>query len=112
MSFLVTLPVIVPLAAFALALACWRAPQLRGWVIGAGALGSLGAAIALISVVAREGALAVHVGAWPAGEEMAQKSVGRARPAHIAPTTTDIGSPNMIRTSLSSVHASRGFRRA
>ncbi|MEE4299970.1 MAG: proton-conducting transporter membrane subunit, partial [Pseudomonadales bacterium] len=67
MSILVTLPVIVPLAAFALTLACWRAPKLRGWAVAAGALASLGVAIALIAEVSREGALAIHVGAWPAG---------------------------------------------
>lgn len=66
MSHLVLLPIIVPLAAAAMALLGWRSLRAQRLLGAAGALGLLLSAVALLLAVERDGYLTLQLGGWPA----------------------------------------------
>jgi multicomponent Na+:H+ antiporter subunit D len=65
-NVLLVLPILIPLVTAAVALAAWRHVRLQRWLGVAGAAALLGAALALLDRVGREGIQAVQMGGWPA----------------------------------------------
>ncbi|MBE0569476.1 MAG: Na+/H+ antiporter subunit D [Deltaproteobacteria bacterium] len=66
MNLLPILPVLIPLCAAATSMIAWRSRRLHRLLAAAGALANLGAALALLAAVDREGILVLRMGNWPA----------------------------------------------
>lgn len=66
MSLLVTLPVLIPLSAFAISLLMWRRPVVQRFVSLASAVLGLASAVSLLVHVESDGIQSVNVGGWPA----------------------------------------------
>jgi len=66
MSLLLTLPLLLPFLAAALAMLAWRWVAVQRWLGVAGALGQLAAGVALLVAVRDGGIAATQIGDWPA----------------------------------------------
>jgi multicomponent Na+:H+ antiporter subunit D len=66
MNMLIVLPIIIPLAAAALAIIFWRWRRVQRWIAVFGSVGLLAAAIALFISVYNHGIQATQMGNWPA----------------------------------------------
>lgn len=63
---LLILPIIIPLATAAISMLAWRSRRTQRWLSAVGAIMLLGAAVALLVTVWRDGIQATQMGSWPA----------------------------------------------